>query len=349
MSVNAREENYQQVELFGQPALFTNSRIVRSTVPDGFYCYDLRGSDRDPCKPVTIENIVAVNHAGAILAPKPITIPKAGYRRLGGKLNFLGEYMTLSEFCEEHDLDLPPDDHKYILRPASPDEAGLFYSEDEKDAELGTVGHLRADFGYKGQEFWHTWWPHNGDELNTPEFKAELQEFVDELRKSGPLISLSVMSGYCCDHNAGKLDDGSRGSYGYIAESENYCYCLRCTPIQGDYNVYLYVYDRRVQEMVRLQKLLEAERQLPEMCFSVLPSDGSLICVKNGETGYYKSEWDTDDPVKNREIADYNNKKMGVPKDQEEAMVAKSMTGWASEKLASQDTGTEQTMGGQTL
>lgn len=349
MSVNAREERYEHVKLFGNPALFTNSRIDRDTVPKGFSCYDLRGSDRDPGKTVTVENKVAVNHAGAILTPEPVTIPKEGYRRLRGKLNFLGDCMTLSEFCEEYSFDLPPDDRKYILRPASPDEAGLFYSEDEKDAELGTVGHLRADFGHKGKEFWHTWWPHNGDELNTLEFKAELQEFMDELRKNGPLRSLSAMSGYCCDHNVGKLDDGSRGSYGYIAESENYRYCLRCTPIQGDYNVYLYVYDRRVQEMVRLQKLLETERRLPEMCFSVLPSDGSLICVKNGETGYYKSEWDIDDPVKNREIADYNNKKMGVSKAQEEAMVAKSMTGWASEKLASQDTGTEQTMGGQTL
>jgi formate-dependent nitrite reductase cytochrome c552 subunit len=98
--------------------------------------------------------------------------------------------------------------------------------------------------------------------------------------------------------------------------------------------------------MVRLQKLLEAERELPDMCFSVLPSDGSLICVKHGETGYYKSEWDTGDPVKNREIADYNNTKLGVSKNQEEAMIVKSMTGWASEKLASQDSGMEQTMGG---
>ncbi|MDD4842428.1 MAG: hypothetical protein PHH80_10865, partial [Sphaerochaetaceae bacterium] len=43
----------------------------------------------------------------------------------------------------------------------------------------------------------------------------------------------------------------------FIAESENYRYCLRCTPIQGDYNVYLYIYDKRQQEMARLQKVLE--------------------------------------------------------------------------------------------
>jgi len=266
MSVHARKEEYEHVELFGNPALFTSSRIDRLTVPKGFSCYDLRGSDYDPSRPVTVQNFVVVNHAGTVLTPTPVTIPEEGFRRLRGKLNFCGEYMTLSEFCEEHGLDLPPDNRKFTLRPASPDEAGFFYSKDEQDAQLGTVGHLRADFGHKGKEFWHTWCPHNGDELNTPEFKAELQEFVDELRKSGPLGSLSAMSQYCRAHGDGKLGSGTGSSYGYIAESENYRYCLRCTPVQGDYNGYLYIYDRRVQE-IRAKDELEQGQQMGGMKF----------------------------------------------------------------------------------
>lgn len=232
-------------------------------------------------------------------------------------------------------------EEKFVLRPASSDELGLFYSQDEKDTELGTVGHLRADFGNCGKEFWSTWWSHNGDAFNTSEFKAELQDFVDELRKDGPLKDLSAMSEYCSSHTAGRLSDGSRGSYGYIAESGSYRYCLRCTPVQGDYNAYLYIYDKRQQELQKLHRLLEAEQDLPEMCFSVLPSDGSLICVKHGETGYYKSDWDTHDSAKNRELADFNNGKLGVSKMQEEAMVIKSMTGWTSP-----EPGMEQKMGG---
>lgn len=239
------------------------------------------------------------------------------------------------------------DEHQRLsLRPASSDEAGLFYSQNDKDAELGTVGHLRVDFGRSGREFWSTWWPHNGDTLNTPEFKAELQTFVDELRKNGPLSNLSAMSEYCRSHCDSKLGDGSRGSYGYVAESGHYRYCLRCTPVQGDYNAYLYIYDKRQQEMSKLQKLLDVEQDLPEMCFSTLPSDGSLICIKHGETGYYKSDWDTGDPVKNRKLADYNNEKLGVSKIQEEAMVVKSISGWKSRESVSQETGMEQTMGG---
>ena len=68
------------------------------------------------------------------------------------------------------------------LRPASIEEAGLFYSElDEKqDEALGTVGHIRMDFGSGGKEFWHTWWPHNEDRFNTLEFKEELQASREE-------------------------------------------------------------------------------------------------------------------------------------------------------------------------
>lgn len=32
-------------------------------------------------------------------------------------------------------------DQKFPLRPASREEAGLFYSNDERDEVLGTVGH----------------------------------------------------------------------------------------------------------------------------------------------------------------------------------------------------------------
>lgn len=67
---------------------------------------------------------------------------------------------------------------------------------------------------------------------------------------------------------------------------------------------------------------------LPELCFSVLPGEGKLICIKHGEKGYYPSDWETGDPVKNRELADFNNEKLGVSKAQEEAMRTGSMAGW---------------------
>ena len=91
------------------------------------------------------------------------------------------------------------------IRPASPEEAGLFYSEldETADERLGTVGHVRMDFGSSGKGFYHTWWPHNDDQFNTEEFKGELQEVVDALRADGPLKDLASMRSYCYRNGGG--------------------------------------------------------------------------------------------------------------------------------------------------
>ena len=67
---------------------------------------------------------------------------------------------------------------------------------------------------------------------------------------------------------------------------------------------------------------------LPDLCFSTLVTTGELICIKKGETGYYPSDWSTDDPVENERIADYNNECLGVTAEQRAAMECGSMHGW---------------------
>ena len=70
MAVNARTEEFQHIEVFDKPALFTNGRIARDTVPKGWYCYDIRGSDGDPGELCYMEENVVVNHAGSVLMPR---------------------------------------------------------------------------------------------------------------------------------------------------------------------------------------------------------------------------------------------------------------------------------------
>ena len=249
MSVNAMTEEYEHIELFGKPALFTNARVDTHTVPDGWHVYDLRGSDNDPGSPCTLEILVVVNHAGSIVVPEPISFPdNQDYREIGDALDFLGDEITLKEFCKQYGLKTPP---KYKLRPASREEAGLFYSqvEEERDLQAGTVGHVRMDFGSSGKGFHHSWWPHNEDQFNPGEFKDDLQEVVDTLRADGPLKDLASMRAYCYRNGGAITEDGR--SYGYIAETEHYRYCLRCTPFPGDYQGYLYCYDLRQQQMAQ--------------------------------------------------------------------------------------------------
>ena len=135
---------------------------------------------------------------------------------------------------------------QFHIRPARPEEAGLFYAQHpEENKRLGAVGCVRMDFGRSGNEFWHTWWPRGPEELNSPVFKAELQQIVGKLRED-VLKNRFAMERFCYDHG-GKIDGGYVQNYGYIVETERYRYCLRCNPSPGDYNGYLTAYDLAVQ------------------------------------------------------------------------------------------------------
>lgn len=136
----------------------------------------------------------------------------------------------------------------YELRPATEKEAGLFYAlPPEQDEALGCIGHVRIDFGKNGKEFWHTWHPRGPEELNSPEFKKELTEVVDELRKT-VLKSRTDMSNFCYN-NGGHISGGWAQNHGFVIETDGYQYYLRCNPVQGDYNGYLTCFDKQVQEM----------------------------------------------------------------------------------------------------
>lgn len=141
---------------------------------------------------------------------------------------------------------------KFEFRPASSEEAGLFYAmPPEQDAELGCIGHVRIDFDRNGDSFYHTWHPRGPQELNTHDFRDELTQVVDELRES-VLKDFRSMKRYCRDHG-GEIGGGRVQNYGYVVETDHYRYCLRCNPLPGDYQAYLTCFDKRVQEMSQAQ------------------------------------------------------------------------------------------------
>ena len=134
------------------------------------------------------------------------------------------------------------------VRPASQEEAGLFFAmKPEEDASLGCIGHVRMDFGRSGREFWHTWHSRGPEEWNCQLFKDELTEVVDMLRES-VLKDLNGMREFCRSHG-GAIPGGWSQNYGFVAETENYRYCLRCNPAPGDYQAYLTCFDKHVQEL----------------------------------------------------------------------------------------------------
>ena len=103
----ANDEHYQEIELFDKPGLFSNGRIVRDNLPEGVYCYDLRGSDYDPGEPVCVEEQVVVNHAGSVLLTEPLELAEDGRLMLTEEegLNFVGGFSTLTQFLKEQRKD----------------------------------------------------------------------------------------------------------------------------------------------------------------------------------------------------------------------------------------------------
>ena len=98
---------YQEVEIFDVPALFSDGRIALADLPEGLYRYDLRGSDDDPGMPVTVEQNVAVNHAGAIITAKPLDLGEDGCLTLTEDegLNFIGGEISMQRFFNEQRKD----------------------------------------------------------------------------------------------------------------------------------------------------------------------------------------------------------------------------------------------------
>jgi hypothetical protein len=146
----------------------------------------------------------------------------------------------------------------YAIDIISDAETSFLFSEDEKDAERGCIGHLRVDFGHRGSEFWCTWFDHCS-ELKTRSLRKELNAVVNYLRKDGNMLhSLTALSKYCRAHRDAHLPLAFRqDSYGFKIFTKAHCYYIRAMLTQGDYNVYCYCYNRG-----RLEQYFAAAKEL---------------------------------------------------------------------------------------
>ena len=132
----------------GKPALFTECRLDRTTVPEGVYRYELRHADEDWGEIVTLSRSIVVNYYGSVLTREPFQLPVEGWIPLeSNSLSFRdGDCRTLAEFQEKY-----PGSKKDVIDFYSVNDESLhdlyFSRSEEQDKVVGSVGHLRGDFG----------------------------------------------------------------------------------------------------------------------------------------------------------------------------------------------------------
>jgi len=99
--INAATEEFEVVEVFGIPALFTVCRVARATVPKGMYLYEMQTSEDDWSQPCFFGRHITVEHFGTILTACPIDLNEMGYRDMapGDFIQGSGaDRLTVAEF-----------------------------------------------------------------------------------------------------------------------------------------------------------------------------------------------------------------------------------------------------------
>ena len=275
MQINIYKDKMLGACLFGASVLYSAAPIPREDVPQGWYCYDLRGTARHPDNPHALVDLAEENHSGSILSCLPLKKGGSQFRLIKDMFQMTGTNPSLAEFCAEEKIRCPETPVRHQLCPASPEDAGLFYAQTpEKDRKgpppepsaAGPVGKGRRNeaggvFAARRKqnraEFLLTRWPRGPEELNTQEFRDELDKVVNDLRK-GVLKDLPSMRRYCYGSKGAIAGGSCCQNYGFTLETGRYLYRLRCNPIEGDYQCYLSCFDKQAQQMGLTEKGLQA-------------------------------------------------------------------------------------------
>ncbi len=99
VGVNAKNENFELVEVDGRPMLFTHARVDRDSVPDGLHCYDVRHDDDGRGISVEIKPHVTVNHWGTILSKAELPLKEGSYFPKDD-FNYLGDEISMDAYLK---------------------------------------------------------------------------------------------------------------------------------------------------------------------------------------------------------------------------------------------------------
>ena len=139
---------------------------------------------------------------------------------------------------------------KLEIKALQPEERLYVYSQSQQlRAQTGSIGHLRGDFGKSGCEFFCTWEGHiKSYRLDT--FGDEFDRFINALRfdtvNDRPFAGRNALRLYCKAHPESGFKGNYSEEYGFRVDKGQYSFLLRCNPMVGDYNFYVFCYIKKL-------------------------------------------------------------------------------------------------------
>lgn len=195
----------------------------------------------------------------------------------------------------------------FSIRLMEPEERSFAYTQDPQTLHSsGCIGHLRVDMDSTGTGFFSSWDTHSPS-LKDEVFKAEFDALINELRFNddlgGILKNRSSMSKFCHAIPGSEITDDGR-NFGFRIDTDEYAYMLRLNPNKGEYNAYIYAYDREMLDMF-LQPQQEVQQEEPITVLVVEPEkvpfvkeiDPGLKSLQNEVDGWIEAVYPFEDPV----------------------------------------------------
>lgn len=106
---DAGKELFELVTVFGHPMIFSDLRIDRKTVPEGFFVYEIRHDDEGAGDPVEISEHILVNFWGTVISNVPVEMRKYSWNEKPFRVidpeeewYYEGDYLSVKEYAEKY-------------------------------------------------------------------------------------------------------------------------------------------------------------------------------------------------------------------------------------------------------
>jgi len=103
ISIDENADRFELIDFFGEPALFAEFKVDKSSVPQDLFLYEIKGDDWLPDKPWFVKENVTEHFIGCIICMHEISLDVASgdskFKIISSKdIDFYGADITIEEF-----------------------------------------------------------------------------------------------------------------------------------------------------------------------------------------------------------------------------------------------------------